>query len=411
MSNGGQVSYPNSNAPEPSGTAWDELTSPLLHTRYDNAKYQMVDSDVLPFWIAEMDFPPAQEIRDAWTDAIASGSIGYVHESLRLREGFAAFAKRRWGWDLKLEQMHATRDVYQAVRDALHLFLPENGGHIALHTPNYNGFAVMFSALPQAKVSQLELQQTIAISDGRQTISVDIDYAALEEYFRTASVDVFVLCNPHNPFGRVWSAAELERLAQLCAKYRVAVVSDEIHAPLTHRDATFIPFAPIAAKHGVPCFVTTSASKSWNIPGTKCALLIAAGTAETAILADFPTPINAGFDRFGYLGNLAAFTAGEAWLERAIERIEANQILLRETLDPAIPVSTPNASYLAWLDLRNLGLGDSPTQTLLSQQRIKLADGDVYGRGGQGFARFNVGCAPEMVIEGARRINTAIGRN
>ncbi|WP_335339044.1 aminotransferase class I/II-fold pyridoxal phosphate-dependent enzyme [Microterricola viridarii] len=234
---------------------------------------------------------------------------------------------------------------------------------------------------------------------------------ALEREF-AAGIDAFLLCNPHNPHGVVFDRATLVELARIAAKHDVFVVSDEIHAPLTHPGVTFTPFAPLAAAAGGRAAIVTSASKGWNIAGAKCAIIVAADAATADLLNLLPEEVACRTSILGLHANIVAFRSTD-WLDETVERIVANDRLLDELLRAELPAAVyhrPRAGYLAWLDLRGLGLGESPHTRILHEARVALNDGASFGSGGAGFARLNLACSPETLREAVTRIADLVAR-
>jgi cystathionine beta-lyase len=218
-----------------------------------------------------------------------------------------------------------------------------------------------------------------------------------------------VLANPHNPTGRVLPRAELERLAELCAAHRAWVLADEIHAPLVLDGAAHTPWLDVsnaARERGV---ALTSASKAFNVAGLKAALLVTASDRAREAVDRLPELA----DRVGLLGVVAAeaaFAHGDAWLDAVLRQLTDNRALLGERLAAELPDvvwTPPQATYLAWLDCRALGLGDDPAATLLARGRVALSPGLDYGSTGAGFVRLNFGTSPELVAETVRRMAAA----
>lgn len=388
---------------DPSGLPWEELDPELLRARRTSIKWGRYPADVLPLFVAEMDFAVAPEIRRAITGAVEASDIGYVESISPLAEAFADFAEDRWAWSVPPQHMHSATDVATGVVEALRLAPKGPSGRLVLPTPCYPGF---FEMLEEVSFEVVEVPLTLgplrelderdpddrARRDQRPTLDLD----AIAREFE-AGASAFVLCNPHNPHGVPFGREELTALARLAAEHEVFVVSDEIHAPLTHSGASFVPFAPLAAEAGALSVTVTSASKGWNIAGAKCALIVAADERANALLRKLPPEVFTRTSLLGLHANVAAFSEGGAWLDRTIAQIEANQALFSELLAkrlPSVSYTPGTAGYLAWLDLREAGLGAKPARRILSDARVALNDGRHFGRGGEGHARLNLACAP-----------------
>lgn len=384
---------------DPGGVPFDELTPELLRERRTSLKWTRYPADVLPLFVAEMDFAVAPVIRDELIARIAASDTGYLDSPGPLAPAFAGFAADRWGWDVDPGRIHLATDVATGVVEALRVGRPA-GGRLAIPTPTYPGFFEMLEEVP-FEVIEIPLIER----EGRFVL----DLAAIAEAFSAEpGIDAFLLCNPHNPHGTVHSEAELSRLATLAAQHDVFVVSDEIHAPLTHSGSRFTPFAPLAAAAGALAVTATSPSKGWNLAGTKCSVLVAADERANAVLAQLPPETVTRASILGLHAGVAAYSAaGRSWLDRAIERIEDNAALLTELAArhlPGVRVIEPHAGYLVWLDLRDSGLGDDPAGRILSDARVALNDGAHFGAGGAGHARLNLACAPDTIRRAVDRI-------
>lgn len=384
-----------SDCTDPSGVPFAELDPALLRARRTSIKWRRFPADVLPLFVAEMDFAIAPEIRATLIERIEASDVGYVLDAAPLAEAFAGFARDRWGWEVPEHRVHLVTDVATGVVEAVRVFRPDatRADRLALATPAYPGFFEMFEELPHEVVE-------IPLADGR------LDLAAIAREF-AAGVDVFVLCNPHNPHGTVHTEAELAELARLAAAHDVLVVADEIHAPLAFPGERFAPFAPLAAAAGALAAVTTSASKGWNLAGAKCAVLIGADERADAVLRGLPPEAITRTSILGLHAGATAFSAGRDWIDRAIDRIRANDALLAELVRdrlPGVRYHRPRAGYLAWLDFTGAGLGDDPYRRILDEARVALNNGFHFGAGGRGHVRLNLACAPDTLREAVRRI-------
>jgi cystathionine beta-lyase len=226
-----------------------------------------------------------------------------------------------------------------------------------------------------------------------------------------AGARAYVLCNPHNPTGRVFRRAELHCIADLAGRYQVTVIADENHAPLTLPGATHTPYVALGGPAAALAVTVTSAAKAWNIAGLKCAVIVAGSRAMREHLARLPGGTISGMGHFGVLAAIAAYRDGGPWLRSAIARLAENRALLATLLAkhlPAIGYRPPEASYLAWLDCRQLGLGDDPAAHFLARGRVALSRGRNFGPNGSGWARLNMGTSPELLAEAVRRMAAAL---
>jgi cystathionine beta-lyase len=370
----------------------------LLRTR-TSMKWRSYPDDVLPLFVAEMDFPLAEPIARALHEAVDRSDTGYVAPTNALGAAFGGFADRRWGWQVDPEQVASTTDVSVGIVEIFRQVITPGDG-IVINPPVYPPF---FELVPEAGGALVEVP-LLETSTGWV-----LDLEGLERAF-AAGARVYLLCNPHNPLGHPHSAEDLTAVAALAARYDVTVISDEVHGPLTHSDGTFTPFlsvSPEAAEYGV---CVTSASKAWNLAGLKCAAMVTASERMRKLVAGLPQEVNWRTSQFGLIAGVAAFTEGEPWLNAVLGRLESNRALLAELLDaqlPGVDYRQPRASYLAWLDFSALGWGDDPSIDALELAKVALNAGPAFGAPGAGFARLNFGCSPEVLAEAVSRLAMA----
>jgi cystathionine beta-lyase len=353
-------------------------------------------NDVLPMFVAEMDYPLADPIRRALHDAIDRGDAGYVASTNPLPNAFRDFARRRWDWDLGGARLLSTADVSMGIVEILRQ-VTGRGDRVVITPPVYPPFFDLVTEAG-ASVVPVPLAQT---DDGAR-----LDLRALERAFAEGA-SAFVLCNPHNPVGHPHSVGDLAALADLAAAHDVRVISDEIHAPLVQPGATFTPYLSVSDAARANGFAVHSASKAWNIAGLKCAIMVAAGEEPAGILDRMPVEVTWRTGQFGMLASTAAYSEGEDWLDGTLVAIAANIDRLDGLLHDHLPDVTwrrPEAGYLAWLDFRGRGWGEDPAHRILDDARVALSPGTAFGAGGAGFARMNIACSPELLDEAIRRI-------
>jgi cystathionine beta-lyase len=374
----------------------DVSAEPLDRLRLRTSeKWRVYPPDVLPLFVAEMDYPLAPVIARRLHELIDLGDSGYVSSPAELGAAFAAFALRHWGWRLDPSKVRTTTDVSVGIVETLRRVISPGDG-VVICSPVYAPF---FDMVTEAGGVVVDVPLG---PDGIDAEGVD---AAL-----TAGAKAVLISNPQNPLGYVHTRDALERLAEVAARHEAHVVSDEIHGPLVHDASAFIPFLSVsdaAREWGV---TIASASKAFNLAGFKCALMIAASERGLAVLDGMPDEVFYRTGIVGYHASLAAFTDGDEWLAGAIRAITASSELLGELLAEHLPEVTflpPRASYLAWLDFRGLGWGDDPAQRALEVARVALNSGRTFGPSGAGFARLNLACSPEVLTEAVRRLAAA----
>jgi cysteine-S-conjugate beta-lyase len=363
----------------------------LLRRRH--AKWSRYGRDVLPAWVAEMDFPLAEPVKSALLEAIELDDTGYANPSASgLGEAFAGFAARRLGWRVDPAQVAPLNDVVDGIAQLLRV-LTHPGEAVIINPPVYHPF---FSVIAEVGRQTVE----VPLRDGRE-----LDLAAIEERF-AAGARALVLCNPHNPTGAVLGGDQLGALAELAAGHEAWVLADEIHAPLVLAGAEHVPFLGVSEAAAARGIALVSASKAFNVAGLKCALAVTAGQPARAAVARLP----AGAGHCGHLGviaSVAAFERGDAWLDSVLELLDSNRTLLAKLLAdrlPAVRYAPPRAGYLAWLDCSALGLGDDPAQAFLGRGRVALSGGPQFGSQGRGHVRLNFATSPELLAEAVARM-------
>jgi cystathionine beta-lyase len=348
-----------------------------------------------------MDTPLPPPVVEAVADALRRGDTGYV-SAYGLPEAFAGFASRHFGWSPEPEQMVLVPDVLRGVAEVLPL-ISSPGAGVVVNTPVYAPF---LSVIPAAgrRVVASPLRRA---PDGSYAYDLD----ALDRDLARDGVQVLLLCNPHNPTGLVLSPAELRTVAELADWYGVRVLADEIHAPLVYPGQRHTAFATLPSPAAADSVVLVSASKAFNLPGLKAALAVAGGDPAWRLLRAAPSEISFGAGVLGVVAGEAAFTAGDEWLANLLLGLDANRMLLAELLGqhaPAVGYVPPQGTFLAWLDLRGLGLGDDPAVALVERARVALASGPTFGPEGRGYARLNFATSPSLLAEGVERLASVL---
>jgi cysteine-S-conjugate beta-lyase len=372
----------------------DSLSALRLRT---SEKWVEYPPDVLPLFVAEMDYPLAPVVAAAMTERIALSDTGYVASPLPVGEAFAGFARRRWNWTVDPASVRTTTDVSVCIVESLRRVIRPGDG-VIINPPVYPPF---FHLVPEAGGAVVEVP---LLDDGTE-YSLDLD--GIEAAF-AAGARALLLCNPQNPLGLVHSPESLSAVAELAAKYDATVVSDEIHSLLTHSTATFTPFLSVsdaAREHGI---TVTSASKAFNLAGVKCAIMVAASDRSLGRLGEMSVEVGWRTSILGLHATVAALTSGDDWLDGTVAAIEESKRLLGDLLRaelPGVVFRPPDATYLAWLDFRALGWGDDPSIRALDA-RVALNPGPDFGSQGRGFARLNFACSPEVLTEAIHRLAT-----
>jgi cysteine-S-conjugate beta-lyase len=383
-------------------TAFDDLSLAKLRGRL-SAKWSTYPADVLPAWVAEMDFPLAEPIKQRLRRAIDADDAGYAQPRL-LHESFVAFAKSRFGWTVDPTRIRVGPEVMVAIAEILRV-VTKVGDGVVINPPVYPPF---FDTIEEVGRTVVEVPLAHVPGGGW-----DLDLDALEKSF-AAGAKVYLLCNPHNPVGRVFEKAQLEEIAKLAKRYGVIVISDEIHAPLVLPGAVHVPFVTVSEPLGANAITVTSASKAWNIAGLKCAVFVAGSQAMQTALKKLPKEMGERTGHFGILASIAAFEEGATYLDSLLAQLDHNRTTMSQLLGvylPAVRYMPPQAGYLAWLDCSALGLGDEPAKTFLKKGKVAVMRGLDFGRQGACFARVNMGTSSKILSEVIGRMGKALEKS
>lgn len=373
-------------------TSFDDVSLDELRTRR-SIKWRRYPEDVLPAWVAELDFPLAPPVRRALADALGRDDTGYANAD-GLPSAFAEFAADRWRWQVDAARTLLVADIMSGVGELLRA-LTAPGDGVVVNPPVYPPFFNMVNDVGR------ELVEAPLGPDWR------LDLDALEAAF-SGGARCYLLCSPHNPTGTVHRRGELAAVAELAERHDVLVISDEVHAPMTLPGATHVPYLEVGPESGL---ALVSASKAWNVPGLKCALAVAASERTASLLRRVPEHVRFHVGHFGVLANIAAYAGGGPWLDGLVAHLDAQRDRAAELLAAELPDVRhvrPDAGYLVWLDCRALGLGDDPSAVFLERGRVALSPGLPFGSQGKGFARLNVGTSGALLAEAVTRMRSAL---
>lgn len=361
------------------------------------------DADVLPMWVADMDFRTAPPVVEALKKRVEHGIFGYVRVPDAYYEAIIGWFAGRHGWQIEKEWIIYTTGVVPAL-SAVIKALTTPGDKVIVQTPVYNCF---FSSIRNNRCEFVA--NPLIYMNG----TYQIDFIDLERKAADPSVKVLLLCNPHNPAGRVWTKQELTRLGEICLRNNIWVVADEIHCELVFFGHTYIPFASVSEEflmHSVTC---TSPSKAFNLAGLQIANIVSAD-ADIRMKIDKAININEVCDvnPFGVEALIAAYNDGEEWLEELNQYLFANYHYLRAYFDeylPEFPVMPLEGTYLVWVDCSALKQSSEDiVKTLLEKEKLWMNEGSLYGEAGEGFIRINIACPRQRLIEGLNRMRRAL---
>ncbi|HET7340415.1 MAG TPA: MalY/PatB family protein [Methylomirabilota bacterium] len=368
----------------------------------DSNKWRKYPPDVLPLWVADMDFPSPPAVVTALRERVEHGFFGYLTESPELPAVVAERVTKRYGWRVSPEAVVLLPGVNVANNFACSA-LAQPGEGVLLQTPAYP--PILRAAGNLARVR--EEQRLRSDATGRYVVDLDAFAAAI-----TPRTRVFMLCNPHNPVGRVYSRPELEGMAAACLARSLWIVADEIHCDLVLDGRRHVPMASLSPEVEARTVTFMAPSKTFNLPGLKCAVAIVPNRALrerlTTTMGDLMSKPNV----LGHTAAVAAYREGDAWLEALLRYLAANRDYLVDFVRarlPGVMMAPPEATYLGWLDCRQAAIpGGDPYTFFLERAKVALNDGTLFGSAGQGHVRLNFGCPRALLTEGLERMRKAL---
>ena len=389
----------------------EQLSEAELREQRTSVKWHAFPPDVLPLGVAEQDSVLAEPVVRAVVDAMHRSDTGYVLTGQGYAEALASFAVDRWGWSPETSTAAIVPDVMIGVTEMLRL-VTEPGDTVVVNSPVYPPFYAFVRSMDR-RVAESPLTP-----EGR------IDLADLDRAFGEARSGgkraAYLLCSPHNPTGTLHTTEELAAVAALAAQHGVRVVADEIHAPLVYPGGTFVPYLSVAG--GERGLSLMSASKGWNLAGLKSAVALA-GEEAAADLARLPEEVGHGASHVAVMAHVAAYRDGGMWLDALLEGLDANRHLLADLVAqhlPGVGYRVPEATYLAWLDCRSLGVEDPPLEPGLvsmsvgpaalfaREAKVGLSAGTAFGTGGSGHVRLNMATSQAILTEALERMGAAV---
>ena len=361
-------------------------------------KWDSAPEGVLPMWVADMDFRTAPAIIDALQKRVAHGIFGYTRVPDAYYDAVTSWFSRRHGWDIDREWIIYTSGVVPAV-SAVIKALTVPGDKVIVQTPVYNCF---FSSIRNngCEIVSNPLRRTAD--------TYEMDFDALERCAADPRAKVMLLCNPHNPAGRVWTPDELTRLGNICLRNGVTVVADEIHCELVYQGFKYTPFASLSDAFLHRSVTCVSPSKAFNIAGLQIANIVAfdndlRSRIDKAININEVCDVNP----FGVAATIAAYNEGEEWLNQLVDYLHGNYEALAEFCRrelPEFPITRLEGTYLVWMDCSSLGMpSDALEHALLDDARLWLNAGTMYGAEGEGYMRWNIACPRSVMLDGLNR--------
>lgn len=358
--------------------------------------------DILPMWVADMDFPAPDVVLGAMRERLEHGVFGYSYVDKASKDAIRNWLENRHAWTVENEWMLFHQGVVPAIASIIETFTTEEDA-ILVTPPVYPPFFQVPGHLARTVVHCEMIE-----NDGIYSIDFDQFEEALQQ-----NVKIFVLCHPHNPGGIVWTQDELEKIVELCAKHDVLILSDEIHADLVFPDHQHIPIASIAGEEQKRIITCVAPTKTFNLAGVQAAITIASDKeVRDKLKRNAAAHGHMNLSPLATVALKAAYEEGGPWLDELLTVISHNMDYVIDQLTthfPKLKIRKPGATYLLWIDYRETGLSeDEMMEKLLHKGRLALEPGSKYGEAGKGFLRMNVACPPALIQEGVERFIRAV---
>lgn len=373
-----------------------------LSYKWDQGQQLFGDPEVLPLWVADMDFKCAPAIVRAVTDRAAESIYGYTIRTKEYVDAITGWFQRRHDWAVDPSWLTDSPGVVPSLSLAVQSFT-EPGDEVMLMSPVYNPFYDVIT-----KNHRTPVECPLILNDNRYEMDYDLLEARMQQ-----GAKLLLLCSPHNPGGRVWTKEELVRLGDLCVRYDVKVVADEIHCDIVfpeHRHFPFASLSPAFAERTITCL---AASKTFNIPGLQASFTVISNPELKKRFDERIQALSIGsVNFFGPPATIAAYNESEPWLDAVLEYVFANHNFAVEYLSEHLPMITPipsDGTYLLWVDCRALGLNSLELKELMYKDaKIAFNEGSQYGSNGEGFLRINLACPRDLLAEALNRFASAI---
>ncbi|SES64578.1 cystathione beta-lyase [Salinibacillus kushneri] len=380
---------------------WDRTGTRSV--KWDLSETIFKNKDVLPMWVADMDFPSADAVQDAIIERAKHNIYGYNVMDQPLKKAIHSWLNKRHNWEINTNWLLFSPGVVTSLHMVVQALTNEKD-HILIQTPVYPPF---YDAIK--KHGRNLVKNSLQLKDGKY----EIDFDDFEQKIKDHQVSLFILCSPHNPLGRVWTKQELSKMGEICLKHNVTIVSDEIHGDLTYHEYTHIPLGSLSEELSQNVVTCMAPSKTFNLAGLQGSYLVVPNKDNRdKIEQQFKSQGLGMLNTFAIVAMEAAYLHGEEWLDQLLKVLQENKQYVQKTFHEntnLIKVLDAEGTYLLWLDCRNMGLSSSELkQFFQSKAKVGLNDGISFGHEGDGFMRMNIACPKEIVIEGVQRILTAL---
>jgi cystathionine beta-lyase len=373
----------------------------------DSVKWNQYEADVLPLWVADMDFPVAEPILQSLRSRIEHGIFGYPDVFSKctaisnLQQVLIGRMQQLYNWQVAPEELVFLPGVIVGLNLTCQA-VATTGGNVLVQTPVYPPF--LFT--PQ----NAGLQRQDALLSRKSDEQYEIDWQSFESGL-TEQTRLFILCNPHNPVGRVFRKDELEHMAEICLRKGVIICSDEIHCDLLFTGQKHIPIASLDKEVALNSITLMAPTKTFNIAGLQCSFAIIQNQELRKKLEQSMKGLVMWNNLIGLTATLAAYKDGQEWLDQVLLYLEGNRDYLIDYVKAQLPelqMVKPEGTYLAWLDCRNTAIQGNPYEFFLKEARVALNDGATFGKGGEGFVRLNFACSQEVLTQALGRMKAAL---
>ncbi len=366
----------------------------------DSFKWKKYGDDVLPLWVADMDFLSAEPIRQALHERAEHGIYGYTRPPAELYQVVQERIQKLYQWEVRKEEIFFLPSLVTGLNLSFHAYV-NPGEAVMVQPPVYHHFVKD----PVIHGRALVDPPLVPKDD-----TYEIDYEAFEKAI-TARTKLFILCNPHNPVGRVFTVWELEKLAEICLRRRLIICSDEIHCDLLYPGYRHTAIASLNPEIANSTVTLMSPSKTFNLPGLGCGFAIINNPSLQQIWENTGISLIPRVNIMGQAAALAAFKYGQEWLDQVLVYLRENRDFLSQYVRdklPGIRMTKMQGTYLAWLDCRRAGIPDNPFEFFLQKGKVALNDGVEFGKGGEGFVRLNFACSRNTLKEAMERMAEAL---
>ena len=370
----------------------------------DSSKWHFYSEDVLPMWVADMDFRSPEPILRAMHERVDHGVFGYGGLTAKLREVITERVARLYNWEIHPEAVVSLPGLVCGL-NVVSRAIGDRGDGVMVSSPVYPPFL-------SAPVNQERELQEALLAKGER--AGHLYYAFDDAIFAAAirpNTRLFILCNPHNPVGRAYTPTELTQMAEICVRHNLTVCSDEIHCDLLLGGTVHTPFASLSPEIAERTITLMAPSKTFNVPGLGCSLAIVTNPELRKQMQKASMGIVPHVNLLGYAAAVAAYTECDDWLDELRSYLTANRDFVVSYIDQYLPqlgVTVPEATYLAWIDCRESGIEGSPQKFFLEKAKVALNDGSMFGKGGEGFVRLNFGCSRTLLEQGLDSMRKAL---